>query len=536
MKSNEAVAGCTMETENDSHCYSNFLKSVRKNFHFMIQDSTRLFKTNAEALFEVYLNHLPAGSRQHYTCNACKRFVNEYGGLVCILENGEIKSALWDEANTPEFFIPSVAAMKAEVLKSKITGVFLSDTQTLGQPITGEWHHLSIKLPQEMIFTSRLKTPEQAAAEKKEDFRILTAGLNDYPLNAVNQAISLLKTDSLYRSERCLWVAEWLGGLHIKLSDKRNKNYKSNIIWSAAATAPPGFCHVRSSMIGTLLDDIVAGLPFESISRRFSEKMHPLQYQRPQAPPSAGNIKEAEKIVERLGLELAFKRRFARLEELNTMWLPKRNDTPAQAKGFFSHLITKTKKTTVIKVPPVTMTWRKFSETILPYAEKVEYCIKAGKANYSAIVTSVHKEAPPLLQWDREEKRNPFSWYVYVGGSDCSRWRLSPGYCNVTGICLQPSMWDKEHEYPNQGKSVFFIFEGAKDTDSSSIALFPSMLKSELHPIRSTIEAHSKSAKLEGTKEASACGIKLEGSGHWSTTLRVTTSTGTMEYNLDRWD
>lgn len=53
-------------------------------------------------------------------------------------------------------------------------------------------------------------------------------------------------------------------------------------------------------MIGTLLDDIASGMSFDSVSRRFAEKMHPLQYQRPQAAPSAGNIAQAEKIVEKL--------------------------------------------------------------------------------------------------------------------------------------------------------------------------------------------------------------------------------------------
>jgi hypothetical protein len=53
-------------------------------------------------------------------------------------------------------------------------------------------------------------------------------------------------------------------------------------------------------MIGTLLEDIEEGLDFGDVSRKFASKMHPLQYQRPQAAPSVGNIEESEKIVAKL--------------------------------------------------------------------------------------------------------------------------------------------------------------------------------------------------------------------------------------------
>ncbi|WP_459478023.1 hypothetical protein [Clostridium saccharoperbutylacetonicum] len=290
-------------------------------------------------------------------------------------------------------------------------------------------------------------------------------------------------------------------------------------------------------MIGTLLDDIVSGLSFDSVSRRFAEKMHPLQYQRPQAAPKAGNVAEAEKLVEKLGIQKSFNRRFAKLEELNKIWTSKEKQELPKNKGIFSHLITKEKKVqSKMEIPAITMTWRKFSETVLPFAEDIEYLVKEGKYNFSAILTAVHEDAPPIFQWDSEEKRNPFSWYVYVDGSDHSRWNLNIGYCKVTGICMQPSMWYDENSY--HSKSVFFILEGAKDkrNKNSGNSLFPEMLKSELRQIRSTIEAYSKTQDIEGYDEASACGIKLEYNGKWDAVFRVTTNTGTATYKLDRWD
>jgi len=540
MNKSELTIGNTAgdgEYINDNDQYPEFLESVNKYFNLMISKRNKLFTTNCDGLFEAYLANLPEEARQHYICSTCRHFINRYGGLVTISDNGEMESAIWNDSDVPEFFAQSIKAMKNIVLKSKVNGVFISENETLGQPATGQWTHISVTLPSDMVHHSRLTNAGQAMAEKLEDFRILTAGLLEYATEAVDQAVTLLKTESLYRSEKCLGVAEWLKDLHMRCSNTKNSIDSNNQVWLAVATAPPGFCHIKSTMIGTLLDDIVAGLSFDSVSRRFAAKMHPLQYQRPQAAPTAGNIERAEKIVEKLGIQKSLIRRFAKLEELNKIWIPKEKKESTKSRGIFSHLTAKAKKVQPkMDIPTITMTWRKFSETILPFAEDIEYLVKDGKSNFSAILTAVHEDAPPIFQWDSEEKRNPFSWYVYVGGSNHSKWELSTGYCKVTGICLQPSTWYDDN--PHQGKSIFFILDGAKDSrdKNSGNCLFPEMLKSELREIRSTIEAYSKNAEIEGYHDASACGIKLEYRANWDAVFCVTTNAGIATYRLDRYE
>jgi len=522
---------------NDHDQYPEFEESVKKYFNSIVNLQEKLFTTNSEGLFEAYLDNLPKEARQHYNCKTCKNFIERYGVLVTISDSGEMESAIWNDSNVPDFFKQSVKAMRNIVLKSKVNGIFVSEVRTLGQPVAGQWSHLSVTLPSEMVYTPRLINAKQAMAVKLEEFRILVNSLSEYPIEAVEQAVTLLKTEALYSSERCLGVAEWLMDLHTRRSNVKNNNNADNIVWLAVATAPIGYCHIKSSMIGTLLDDIVAGLPFESISSRFAEKMHPLRYQRPQAAPTEGNIAQAEKIVEKLGIQKSLVRRFAREDELEKLWTPKKRKETIKSGGVFSHLIAKSiKEQPKMEIPPVTMTWRKFSETVLPLAENIEYLVQDRNSNYSAILTASYEDAPPILQWDSEEKRNPFSWYVYTGGSNYSRWGLSIGYCKVTAICLQPSMW--YGEYPHHSKSVFFILEGAKDRDykGSGNCLFPANLKAELREIRSTIEAYSKSATIENYDNSSACGIKLEYGASWDVVFRVTTNTGTATYKLDRWD
>lgn len=514
----------TTNHENDR--YDEFEKSVNDCLKSL--GSVPLFTTDAANLFDIYLSNIPEESRQHYNCHACKNFIERFGGLVAIAESGEAIPVMWGEV--PPLFQASVAAMIAAIKRAKVTGVFLSKDAMLGTPITGEWTHLHA--PNPVPFATRLHQPSAIMAEKRSDFILLKQSLADYPIEVITQAFLFLKSDALYRSEKVLGIAEWFKGLHDICNAQKTGKVRDNLVWRAVALAPPGFCHVKNTMIGTLLDDIVSGLPSDVIQRRFAEKMHPLQYQRPQSAPTAGNIEQAEKIVEKLGIARSLVRRFARLGEVKAIWKTAAADTSAPNGGVFSHLTPKG----AIKSSAVNagfITWRKFYESVLPDVLSMDVLVKS-RDNFSAILTAEHMDAPPIIQWDSEEQRNPFSWYVYNGGSYASQWGLSEGYAKVTAICDQPSAWYDENAH--QGKSIMFLIEGAKDSrKGQGNALFPEILKSELREIRSTIEAYSHSAEILGYENASACGLRLQ-ADHRAVTVKVKTVLGEAVYTIDRWD
>lgn len=156
--------------------------------------------------------------------------------------------------------------------------------------------------------------------------------------------------------------------------------------------------------------------------------------------------------------------------------------------------------------------------------------------NFCALVTAVNPDAPPIIQWDREEARNPFSWYVYNGGSSPAMWNLPNGFVEVTAITLQPSMWGDEERFTHQGKSAIFVLSGARDARKPSAGLFPEILRGELHQIRATLEAYSRSSSISGGEEASANGLRIGENGDQAL-IRVTSVNGVaMHYRIDRWD
>jgi hypothetical protein len=533
MREKTATACATEEGEG----YADFERRVRER---VAGAAAPVFTTDADpdALWSHYLANLPPDRRQHYNCHCCRRFVCKYGPLVTVDGEGVARPLLWDSAAAPEFFRKAVGRLEAEVAGGRVSGVFVSDEPEWGVPRTGEWTHLAAT-PNPYLVAKKnpLKSPSQRAAELKEDYGILCRSLADYPHEVVTQALRVLTQDALYRSEKAKAVADWFFDLHIAVDGLKGKR-RENVIWRAVAKAPAGFCHVRSTVLSTLLDDIKAGLPFDAIARRWGEKLHPLQYQRPTAPPTDGAIKQAEKVVAELGLERSFGRRFATLDDvLAKAWVPTRAEGTDGKGGFFAHLRQK-QGAAALEIPAAKVTWEKFSRTVLPTALGMEVVVPASGSFYG-LVTATDPAAPPLLQWDGLDghPRNPVSWYFYSRGSMASRWGLAGGKrAAVTAVFLGPHRWQEPAKFDHQGDSVFFALEGAADSGKPGLCLFPEILKADLHGVRKVIEAHSRRGSIDGAGGGNANGIALQKNSPHAVAVRVRTATGFANYTIDRWD
>jgi hypothetical protein len=506
--------------------------------------SSALFTTATPELHELWLAALPDALRRENACGVCKAFLRKFGGLVTVDEKGRTASVLWNADVVPEPYRTGVRALADAVSHAPITGVFVTDERVWGTPDKGGFGHLAITPPESLVHAHAILSAGQLAAEKREDFRTLTSGLDAFPLALVERAAALLQTGGLHRSEKCIEVANWLLEVHRSRKAARSEQARDNLTWAAVAAAPPGYCHVRSTMIATLLSDLANELPFDQIKARFDEKMHPLQYQRPTAAPRGQNIERAEKLVAQLRSAGALERRFAKLEDIQTLWFPAGDSKKRRPKdGVFAHVRARasasTPSTTSTDAPTVIMTWAKFSTTVLPNATSIHYLVPDTKAPLLALVTAKRDDAPPIVQWDHPNARNPFTWYFYSGGSLPARWNLQPHTDHpVSAIALSPHMWAGADLHAHHGKMVMFLLDGAKDLEYvCGSSFFPEFLKQEYREARATLEAFARTAVVADASEASACGIGLHASGMWGQRFRVTDKHGvSITYQLDRWD
>jgi hypothetical protein len=499
-----------------------------------------LFTTDATDLWVLFLDALPATERQQHSCHACRRFVEQFGGLVTIDEQGRTHPAVIGEA--PGIYARSFAAVRDRVAASRVTGVCLSPLKEWGLASNRDrkretrWFHMAVTPPVGLVYRDRgIKNAEQAMAEKREEYGMLCRALAEFNADTVKQALAIVNAEALYRGEAVAGPLKWLAALHAARADLHGR-HRDNITWRAVATAPAGFCHVRSSMTGTLLEDLAAGLDFDTVKRKFSDKMHPLQYRRPTAAPSDGAIAHAEKIVSALSSAGALRRRFARLDEVSALWSPRPAEERPAAGGVFGHLRQTEKRGADLVIKAPATTWDKFQRTVLPDAVSMEVSVPM-RGNFIALVTAADPEAPPIIQWDTEEHRNPVTWYLYSGGSPASQWGLAGGSrAKVNAVSLFPFAWPGMKDHGNHGAGAIFIIDGAKDSRNGGAGLFPELLKSDYHAVSKVIEAYSNRAALEGREEASACGLDFRKGGNASVTVRVTTPAAVTDYTIDRWD
>lgn len=521
--------------------YEEFLISVRRRFSSLTKKKERvdLFTTRAPDLFRLFLDSLPPSLQKENGCTACKRFLRRYGHLVTLAPDGSRIPLLWEPQTTPAEYAGAVRALAAAVSSAPIQGVFLSRDKVWGTPKTDPWTHLAVTPPESLLCKPpALRTVSQLAAEKAQDYDILCRGLEEFPLELVRRAHALLTSESLYRSEVCIGISKWLLELHEQRHAAPDPRTREGLTWRAVATAPPGYCHVRSTMISTLLADLAADLPFAQIKARFDMKMSPLQYQRPVAPPSSGNVARAEKIVAQLKAAGALERRFAKLGDIQTLWTPPPAE-PTEKTGVFSRPKAREPSDPQFEVPQVSMTWDKFRRTVLPTAESIEFLVPSSDQPYMAMVTAQDPDAPPILQWDSQTERNPVTWYFYVNGSSPQRWNLEPGvYHPVTAVVLSPPLWGGSRRFAHHGEKVTFVLKGAWDREYvSGCGFFPEFLRSEYHEIRATMEAYAEGAVIAGKDEAEVCGIGLQKGVPLNFLFRVTARGGVRgTYKLDRWD
>lgn len=520
----EVRQGNTSDVEYDS-----WILRINK-FYAENLSKYNLFSTSAENLWESYLSAMPDSIKQYHTCSTCKHFIERYADLVYINDDGSISSAIWNLADTPEEYVPSITAMLTKIERSRIIKPFYSSHVTFGTFETGIWQHIAIK--NKTIFVSNNCAPHEFAAEKKENFSTVSLALSEWSEKIIASALTILKADALYRSEAVLGQAEWLYKLQIERAKVKGLQ-KENILWKAIASAPSGFCHPRASMIGTLLDDLKEGKNFDQVAKSFAAKMHPLQYRRPTAAPKAQLILEAEKLVESLGLARSFDRRFARLDEIQAIWRPKIAEEKKESAGLFGHLKAKGEtETPELEVPAQLISFEKFCSKILPEVKELEIYVPQ-RGNFTATLTAEHEDSPPIFQWDSLGQRNTFSQYVWYGVSSANSWSITAGWTKVDAIMLAPHMW-YDKNLAHMDEYATFVIAKMKETTFRGNALFPESIRSELHGIRSVIEAYSKSAELKGRENQSANGLRVQKNS--SVTVRFNQAGVKVVYKIDRWD
>ena len=414
-------------------------------------------------------------------------------------------------------------------------GVFASADKVWGiadgTDRAGPFHHFHVTPPASMVHTSPVKTAGQFKAETRQAFITLRRGLDFYNQNTFDTAVSLLMGGQ-NGFAKFLPQAQALAEL--------KANPVAGRLWATIGTHGAQVGSIRSAAIGSLLDDIAAGKDADACRNRFLAVINPLSYQRPQAAPSAGNVAQAERIVDALGLRESFPRRYVGLADpvacsKASWWTPAeptQKVAPVKpAKGMFASMLTPDELAKA-QGKAAKMTWVRFRDTVLANARAIELVMPKA-ASFGALTTAVNPDAPPLFTWDKPDARNPYSWYRWMGAT-AQDFGFTEG-APVTVRCMMPvpSTWDgsKLHD------GLILVLDGARDAQAAvaGTGLFPELLRPELFEVRRTVHAFSAKDILVDQGGPLFAGVVLRDSAPINLTLRVHTRTAAMDYTIDRW-
>ena len=531
--SKQARMSCEMDVPAAPHFtpisnaqYSDWLHNFQHNFTLRSAGEVLYrVKVSGERLWHAYLSSFAtAAERQYHNCHCCRQFIEQCGNLVTIDGGGKLHSVVWRSGGTSGYDRFS-AKLEHLVETSRVDCLAYFDRPLYGAARTGKWQHLHVSLtPAQRTKCFSTEVALRKEAESCELFRMFQAWRRQRSTDELRDGEFWLQYKGLARADKFVEQASWLHGLRYA---------NTNQIWSAIGTKPAAWFHCGGTVLDSLYADIRARKSDAEITANWNAKIAPDAYQRPKAAPAAGTIDRAERLFAELNLARSLERRFAHFDEVPKLWVAQPREAYNKRTGLFANLRRELPADLHKTLGPfIDITWEKFASTVLPNADQIELFAPA-RGSYGGLLTAVHPDAPPILAWDRPEARNPFSWYVWSGGSYAKDFFLTSGtFVQVKGITSQPNM----PNYPSIGRGLLFILAGAYDSSQVPSGLFPECLRGELREVRSVIERYSNRTHVPQSAEQTAGLFMQDGQRTWNHKLRVTIHGKVLGYNLQRWD
>lgn len=494
-----------------AHDYAALVRSVNERFNAV---AGPVFRTDAAGLVGIFLaSFTDAAVRRQHSCTCCLRFIEQFGALATVADDGTLLSAIWDPETAPLPYRAITEALRQRVSEARITLLFLSDAPLYGTLASGPWPHLAI-VPARI---TAVGGAHEAARARREALALVLRALRQYSAPVCATALQLLKADPQGNPESVLGQARFLVGLHGARAAASGPQQRDNLAYRMVATAPLRFCRPRACLITSLLDDLEGGMPVAQAAANWNAKM---DRNRHEGAPTVAAIKAARSAAAELGVTDALARRFATMADIDqAVWRPHPRYARAERIG-------------VPLRAPIRMTLDAFLRTVLPGAERIEMAALAGRQPFVALTSAVNADAAPITQWDTRERRNPVDWYCYRRGSLAGEFNLSGSFYEVSALILPPWAWTGCGEQQH-GERLAFLLKGARDLSACKghCALF------RVKPaLRYVIGAFSRGDLLAGAGENNVAGLAVTRGDPCQLSLRVTSKGQVSDYQIDRWD
>lgn len=425
--------------------FKDFRDSLISNFDRLSKGKSRLYEVNVDRdrIYEEYLNGFSdPEERQGHTCNFCKSFLRQYGGIV-VIENYEMVS-IWDDLQVSDLYAPSVENLSRYIHSLPISNVFLNEFPKLGTfssiqrhedgTIT-TWDHLFLKLDKRFVYrTSSTIDSDKANFRSKKE--VLKNSFDQLTPDAVDTVLELIAQNSLYRGNEFKGMVESFRKLqrtYLELPEEKKDGY----CWEMSNTAHDSICRIKNTSIGTLLVNISEGMELDRAVSAFESVVAPTNYKRPAPIITQKMVDESRKLVESMGFMDSLDRRFATPEDLetdNVLFI----DKISNMKDIFNEM----SKSTVASTPKNSskveeISISDFLNKVVPTCKSIEVLFENQHMNnLVSLITAVNPTAPSMFKW-----KNPFSWTYTNGVTDSIKEKVKAAGGNVEGELRVSLSW-----------------------------------------------------------------------------------------------
>lgn len=417
-----------------------FSGPVAAQFSLMTAPGMKLFRTNlsGDELWETYIEAFPAEhnklfrERREYDCNCCRSFIKRVGGVVAIDKNLN-RHTIWD-VTVPGYFQQVADKLSALVKADKLSALaknveidtqFLINERFAGSNPTPDnitpaliWKHFNVSIPNQFFAEASEIGPK--TSNMRTDFSVAYRGVSEFSLDSAETALELALT-TLYRGEEHVSKIKNFINLKKKFDKLSGQKAVDFIRYKAAESGSA--IRFRSTVIGTLVEDIENGVDLEVAVRKFEEKVAPSNYQRTSAVVTKSMVEKARKTIEEKGYGDSIERRHATVSDIPSDALLF-TSTPDKAFDVFDEIAqesnarVKSGDKTLKNVQEISAS--EFVEKVLPSAKGVEVLLpKSAKKNFFSLTAPAVENCKPITKWS-----NNLGWSFVNDTTDAVRERV----------------------------------------------------------------------------------------------------------------
>lgn len=430
-----------------------FSKAVHKRYNKLAEGE--LFVVDVADIFDTYLAAFPPGSnpvfreRTVHDCNCCKQFIRKLGTLVAISPDGKTQS-VWNDLDVPYPYNKVAARLSDVVRQAPIRTVFRSKEKKYGiefnydTKTTERWDHFHGEVGAKHFFID----PETKRGEQESIFQVMKRGLTEIQFSDLETVLDLIDSNSLYRGNEHRAAVTGFLALH--------KKYDGSdvFIWANLNNRNARF---RNTVIGTLLTDLAEGTPLEDAVRIFESKVAPGNYKRPTALITTKMIEQAVETLQKLDLEGAVHRRFARFEDVsvNNVLFVDNSIRGTMKDGVAALLAGSAKPKTIDPKKATGISIDDFLANVIPQAKALEALVENRHAgNFVSLTGGDGPER--LFKWS-----NNFAWSYDGEVTDSIKQRVKTAGGNVHALLRVSLAWfnfdDLDlHAIAPQRKHIYF--------------------------------------------------------------------------------